>query len=97
MNEKINEFIICSAIQIVDTKKIYYGHRHNHCLTAMNGELSWEMNRQQLTQVENVQGFITNWNRFVTREDALIIALANGQVLNKEQVRGNQLFSEDLY
>lgn len=39
------EIIICAAILLVDTNKIYYGHRHNHCLEAINGQLSWTMNR----------------------------------------------------
>lgn len=93
----INEFIICSAIKITETEKIYYGHRHNHCRDAMNGELSWTMNRQQISKVKNEQGFITNLNRFVGREEALQIALKNNQVKNLKEVRGNQLHSEDLY
>jgi hypothetical protein len=36
----MKEFIICAAIKIEDTGKIYYGHRHNHCFDAANGEIS---------------------------------------------------------
>lgn len=93
----MNEFIICAAIKNEETGKIHYGHRHNHCLDASNGELSWTMNRQQICKVERTQGFITNQNRFVGREEALIIALDNNQVLDKKEIRGNQLYSEDLY
>lgn len=93
----MKEFIICAAIKNEQTGKIYYGHRHHHCLEASNGELSWTMNRQEMTKVRRIQGFITNENRFVSREDALIIALENNQVLDKTQIRGNQLYSEDLY
>lgn len=91
------EKIICAAIQIVKTGKIFYGHRHNHCIEAMNGELSWTMNRQEIMQVENIQGFITSENRFVDREEGLQIALVNDQVKDITQIRGNRLFSEDLY
>lgn len=93
----MNEFIICAAIKHENTGKIYYGHRHNHCFTASNDELSWTMNRQEILKIKRTQGFVTNLNRFVDRKEALIIALANNQVIDKENIRGNQLYSEDLY
>lgn len=93
----MKEFIICAALKIEETGKIYYGHRHNHCLDAANGALSWKLNREQISKIKKIQGFITSTNRFVGREEALIIALENNQVLNKEDIRGNQLYSEDLY
>ena len=91
------EFIICAAILLPETGKIYYGHRHNHCIDAMNGELSWTMNRQEISKVKKEQGFITNTNRFVDRKEGLQIALANNQVRNLKEIRGNELYSEDLY
>lgn len=93
----MKDFIICAAIYIPSLDKIYYGHRHNHCLEAANGELSWTRSRKEISSIAVIQGFVTNTNRFVTREEALIIALANNQVLDKEQIRGKQLYSEDLY
>lgn len=93
----MKEFIICAAIKHEDTGKIYYGHRHNHCLEASNGELSWIYNRQQISKIKRTQGFITSENRFVNRKEALTIALENNQVKNKTQLRGNELYSEDLY
>ena len=97
LNPIINEFIICAAIKHKDTGKIYLGHRHNHCLEASNGELSWKLNREEISKIKRIQGFITNKNRFVDRIEALTIALANNQVLDKKQIRGNELYSEDLY
>lgn len=93
----MKEFIICAAIRLDDLNKIYYGHRHNYCLEALNGELSWTLNRQEINKVKKTQGFITNINRFVDRKEALIIALENNQVLDKNEIRGNELYSEDLY
>lgn len=93
----MKEFIICAAIKLEESGKIYYGHRHNHCFEALNAELSWTMNRQQITQVEKIQGFITSINRFVGREEGLVIALDNNQVLDIKDIRGKQLHSEDLY
>ena len=93
----MTEFIICAAIRITDTGKVYHGHRHNHCLDAMNGELSWTLSRQEMCKIKNEQGFTTSKNRFVNRKEALLIALKNNQVLNKAEIRGDQLYSEDLY
>lgn len=45
----------------------------------------------------NEQGFLTSKNRFVTREEALVIALKQNQILDVKQIRGDRLFSEDIY
>ena len=93
----MKEKIICAAIQIVETVKMFYGHRHDQCINSLNSELSWTMNRQQISQVKKIQGFVTSNGRFVDRKEALIIALENDQVLDKSQIRGDNLYSEDLY
>lgn len=93
----MKERIICAAIQIAETGKVFYGHRHDQCHNALNSELSWTMNRQQITQVKKIQGFVTTFGRFVNRKEALIMALENDQVLDKREIRGNELYSEDLY
>jgi hypothetical protein len=89
------EKIICAGILV--NGKVYNGHRHNHCLEAMNSELSWTMNRQQISQLEKIQGFITSEGRFVDRQEALKIAREANQILNESEVRGDLLYSEDLY
>ena len=92
----MNEKIICSAIQL-ESGKVFYGHRHNHCLEAMNGELSWVMNRQEIRKIKKTHGFVTSNGRFVNRTEGLEIALENDQVLDHNEIRGNDLYSEDLY
>jgi len=91
----MKEFIICAAIRL-DSGKIYYGHRHPHCIEAMNGELSWTMNRQQIKTIGKLQGFITSNNRFVDRTEAAIIALEAKQI-EKLNYSTTELYSEDLY
>ena len=93
----MKERIICAAIKIVETGKVYYGHRHDQCLNSLNGELSWTMNRQEISKLEKIQGFVTTEARFVDRKEGLQIALENDQVIDKTQIRGNDLYSEDLY
>lgn len=91
----MNEIIICSAIKVNDI--IFRGHRHCHCFSALNDQLSWSRTREQIEKLSNEQGFVTSHNRFVNRVTALEIATSSGQVINKSLVRGKQLYSEDLY
>lgn len=93
----MKEFIICAAIQIVETGKIFYGHRHDQCNNSLNGELSWNLNRQEILKLKTEQGFVTSLGRFVDRKEGLKIALENNQVLDLKEVRGDNLYSEDLY
>lgn len=97
----MKEKIICAAIKIVDTGKVFNGHRHNHCIEAMNGELSWTLNRQQISSLAKVQGFVTSEGRFVDRKEGWKIAFDAGQIIYQKAmdsyVEGQPLFSEDLY
>lgn len=75
------------------TGLVFSGHRHGQCIytkCAITGLRDCESG-------ENEQGFLTSKNRFVSREEALIIALRENQVMNIKEVRGDRLFSEDLY
>ncbi len=68
---------------------VFCGHRHVQCLyqmIAMTGLRQHEAGGEE-------QGFLTNKNRFVSREEAAAIALGSGQI--KEELP--RLFSEDLY
>ena len=109
--KKIPEKIICAAIwykefplikpevlQIrgfapynVDCGVVFCGWRHPNCLyqmVAITGKADHEMG-------ESIQGFLTNKNRFVDREEGMIIAKAAGQV--EDTYSETRLFSEDLY
>jgi hypothetical protein len=107
----MNESIICAAVwyKEIPIKKeiptqstnpincqtglVFSGHRHGQCIytkCAITGLRDAESG-------ENEQGFLTSKNRFVSREEALIIALRENQVIDLSQVRGDRLFSEDLY
>jgi len=83
-------------MKLVESGKIYYGHKHNHCLDAANGELSWTMNRQQISKLEKEQGFVTSEGRFVGRKEAWKIAKENNQIKRQSGGEGT-LYSEDLY
>jgi hypothetical protein len=107
----MNEKIICAAIwyKEIPIKKeipaqstnpincptglVFCGHRHCQCIytkCAITGLRDCESGKYE-------QGFLTSKNRFVNREEGLIIALRENQVIDLSQVRSNRLYSEDLY
>ncbi len=97
----MNERVLCAAVKYRD--KIYFGHRHMHCMEALHGELSWYMNRQEMIEAERecIDGFVTTIGRFVDREEGYKIQIALGIESAAKQhgndYRGERLFSEDLY
>ena len=85
------EYILCATNHYDDGEKqihgpkniesgfVICGRRHHNCISIFVGEYE--------------QGFLTNTNRFVDREEAAKIAFDYGQI--KEETK--RLFSEDLY
>jgi len=88
----MNERIICAAIHNPEDKDmageplIYCGLRHCNIL--------WQ--GKHVSRSPYHQGFLTSEGRFVDRKEALKIALENNQILDMSQVRGNNLYSEDI-
>jgi len=77
----------------VDKGIVFCGHRHLQCLyqmIAMTGLKQYEAG-------EEVQGFLTNENRFVARKEARKIAFDAGQIAGRDVSNRFNLYSEDLY
>ena len=89
----MNERIICAAIHNPDDRDmannplVYCGLRHANVL--------WQS--KLVSRDPDHQGFLTSKGRFVDRKEALKIALENDQVIDRTQIRGETLYSEDLY
>lgn len=89
----MSEKIVCAAISnpieldMAGNPLIYCGLRHPFIL--------WQS--EKVSRNPHHQGFLTTLNRFVDRKEGLKIALANNQVLDIADVRGDNLYSEDLY
>jgi hypothetical protein len=97
------EYIICAAIWFQDEKKyehqpinintgfVVCGLRHHNCFMTVS------IIKNESCKVsdygKNIQGFLTNKNRFVDRKEAATIALNAKQINEPTEV----LFSEDLY
>jgi len=104
----MTEIIICSAVwykdlptmvhlpKNIDVGTVVCGHRHHNCIhTVFTLCKLRSVTFAEDAAGEDVQGFLTNTNRFVDRYDGMEIAIACGQV--GEEKTGKELYSEDLY
>lgn len=103
----MNEYVLCAAVwykdlelkkemptytylpKNIDRGIVFLGHRHGQCIyakCAITGLRDGESG-------EHVQGFLTNKNRFVDRQEAAIIAFDAKQISQEKDT----LYSEDLY
>jgi hypothetical protein len=81
-----------------DKGLVVLGHRHGQCMWTMSSLTGLRSVEEAPDGVgEYEQGFLTSTNRFVGREEALEIAIRENQVKDHNEIRGNRLFSEDLY
>jgi hypothetical protein len=93
LKTETKEKILCAAIHnpeevdIAGKPLIYCGYRHANIL--------WQS--RSISRNPYHQGFLTSKGRFVNREEGLQIALENKQVIDESNIRGQQLYSEDLY
>lgn len=90
MSELSPSRIVCSAIRD-KAGRLFLGPRHGHCFQAANEF------KQEDSFDEYEQGFIDQHNKFLTREEAWIIAEKNGQIFRRCGGDGKKLFSENLY
>ena len=104
MIDNSKEYILCAALKYKDS--IICGRRHHNCYELLKQLLN-------LTDAElpgkECCGFMTSWNRFVDRKEALVLAIVCNQAkkfapdedLNAWlKLKGNEdaiLSSEELY
>jgi hypothetical protein len=103
------EYIACAAIWYKELPTQTYlpknitngivvcGHRHSHCIDIVKTLSNLRTVKISPDGVgETIQGFLTNTNKFVDREEAVLIAVNANQIIN-EYYNSNMLFSEDIY
>jgi hypothetical protein len=79
----------------VDRGVVMSGWRHMNCIYQMCAITGL---RDIPAQVgESIQGFLTNTNRFVDREEGYNIAELANQLNDRPRGGGRTLYSEDLY
>lgn len=98
---KSEPYILCAAIWYDDGReyphqpkniaagKVFCGHRHCSIFQLM----PYVRKERREMGIKETQGFLTNDNRFVDREEAAAIALASGQIAEPVP----ELISEHLY
>ena len=106
----MKEQILCAAIwykelptqrllpKNIDKGIVVCGHRHGHCIDIMkmlSGLRTVTFSPDGVGEHE--QGFLTNTNRFVDREEAYIIAEKANQINDRVRGSAGTLYSEDLY
>lgn len=74
------------------------GHRHHNCIGTFAQMMGFPYSDEamRIHQTE-IQGFLTNTNRFVEREEAREIAFKAGQITLESYNNIRRLHSEDLY
>ena len=83
----------------IKTGFVICGRRHNNCINtfAMIMKLPYSTYAHRI-QNKEIQGFLTNTNRFVDRKEALIIATNAKQLIHDVKLDSNVgLTSEDIY
>lgn len=87
----VPERIVCAANKFEDGI-IVLGVRH------ADEMMSWTARNIGVTLRSTEQGFYTNWQRFVTREEAMVIAREQGQLYRPDGTHNpDVLYSECLY
>lgn len=77
-----------------DKGLVILGHRHGQCIWTISSLLGLRtVTFAEDGTGEHEQGFLTNTNRFVDREEAAIIAYEAEQIREYKET----LYSEDLY
>lgn len=79
-----------------DVGIVVTGYRHGNCIATvkeLSGLRSVKLAHDGVGELK--QGFLTNKNRFVDRQEAMIIARKANQLINEDHT--DTLFSEDLY
>lgn len=111
MIDNTKEYILCAAIHFKDGEKyehqpynittglVLCGWRHGTIFVQWGGMKVKD--RKDIGITEEVQGFLTSLNRFVTREEAAEIAISQNQFFDEREkqlvLQSKYLFSENIY
>jgi hypothetical protein len=79
----------------IDRGVVVSGWRHGNCIYQMVAITGLKSIPEEAG--EEVQGFLTNKNRFVDRKEGWDIAEAAGQINDRQRGGSRTLYSEDLY
>lgn len=88
----VPERIVCAANRDQEDGQIFLGVRHGDEIMLITA------GTQGKSLLMTDQGFYTNWQRFVTREEAMKIAKEQNQIFRPDGTHNDEiLYSECLY
>ena len=93
MTDRTQRRVVCAAVKGGDI--IVVGPRHFDDTMHMMISRFRKLTQREMFQGE--QGFIDQWGKFMSREEALAVAIAAGQLRGEKNQPTHLLFSEDLY
>lgn len=79
----------------IDKGAVFCGFRHCHCMYTMVAITGFKSCESEVGKI--VEGFLTNKNRFVTREEAWLIAEKENQLILERTFKTGKLYSENIY
>lgn len=94
--DKLIRRVVCAALRDEELDLNICGPRHcdmtmHYIISSMESDI-----RDQLRRGE--QGFVDQWGKFMTREEAFEVATEAGQIIKKTgNPDSKELFSEDIY
>ena len=102
MNEENPELIVCAAVKFDVFDRLTKRHELTvagvrHYSADMSYLLDDLDRNEKFEYEETTQGFLTNYDRFVDRKEALKIAKANNQIRYSIGYEPDELYSEMLY
>lgn len=93
----MNRRIVCAAVTYpAHPGTVLVGPRHFDAVMVAQYQRIFGEGEEP----EDVQGFIDQHGKFLTREEAWFVALAEGQVIRRvggDSANGGRLYSENLY
>ncbi|RDE25168.1 hypothetical protein DV711_06320 [Motiliproteus coralliicola] len=90
--EIVPQRVVCAANRCEETGKIILGARHFDPFMRAHAKLYPDSN-----WIKSTQGFIDQKGNFLTRAEALTIALKEAQIIRRCGGDETRLFSENLY
>jgi hypothetical protein len=92
------EYILCAALLYKGI--IVAGHRHSDCYAVIENLYKiFTTDGMPITDLPDRkgQGFLTSYNRYVSRKEAWNIAKTNNQIVYGRESSDEYLISENLY
>lgn len=91
MNDRTKRRVVCAAVRKGDF--LILGARHFDM--TMHKTIQ-QLGLERRFMADGEQGFIDQWGKFMTRQEAFVVASDMEQILGEPNIEGT-LFSEDLY